>query len=154
MERDEVLEQLRDLAQLDVDAIGAYESAIGRISAAHVREKLVQFRGDHERHVRDLNAAIGGLGGKPIERKPDVSGFLIKGMTAVTSMMGDQAALTAMRGNEELTNRSYQKALQAGLLPDVRQLVERNFADEQRHLAWIKQALDQRLWEHEAAARP
>ena len=42
---------------------------------------------------------------------PDRKGFVIKGFTAVTSMMGDEAALKAMQSNEDLTTSTYAKAL-------------------------------------------
>ena len=76
---------------------------------------------------------------------------MIEGFTKVASR-GDRSALQAMRGNEELTNRSYEAALKEKLPADVRALLEKNLADERRHLAWIKDALDRKLWEHERHA--
>ena len=50
--------RLHSLAQLDADAVGAYDVAIARIGPALVRERLNSFRADHLRHVQDLNTLI------------------------------------------------------------------------------------------------
>jgi uncharacterized protein (TIGR02284 family) len=142
--------ELNDLIHLDVDAIRAYEHAIKACEHEVVASRLREFKGDHERHVRDLSECVRRLGGEPAS-KPDVKGFFIEGFTAVTSL-GTHSALMAMRGNELLTTSTYKAALEKGDLPaDARQIVERNYSDEQRHLNWIKQALDQRIWEQESA---
>lgn len=145
-----MIDRLNDLIALDRDAVGAYEAAIERIKTESIRARLRAFQADHERHIRDLSDVVVRFGGKARER-PDLKGFAIKGFTAVTSMMGDQAALQAMRGNEVLTNRTYKAALEAPWPDDVRGLIERNFNDEQRHLAAIEKDLRDHAWESEAA---
>ncbi|WP_437579947.1 PA2169 family four-helix-bundle protein [Sorangium sp. So ce887] len=147
MARD-VIEVLNDLIQLDRDAIAAYDQAIEACEHAHTREMLARFRDDHGRHVVDLSAHVASLGGIPAQTR-DLKGKLIEGFTAITSM-GDQSALFAMRGNEELTNRQYQAALDETLTTEARVIVERNYGDEQRHLAWIKDALSRKVWEQAA----
>jgi uncharacterized protein (TIGR02284 family) len=145
--------ELNDLIHLDVDAIRAYEHAIRACEHEVVSSRLREFKGDHERHVRDLTECVRKLGGKPPEPKPDMKGFLIEGFTAITSL-GTRSALMAMRGNEQLTTAKYKAALEKKDLPaEAQQIVERNYSDEQRHLNWIKQALDQRIWEQEGAGR-
>jgi uncharacterized protein (TIGR02284 family) len=142
--------ELNDLIHLDIDAIRAYEHAIRACDHEVVASKLREFKGDHERHVRDLSDCVRRLGGEPAN-KPDVKGFFIAGFTAVTSM-GTHSALMAMRGNEQLTTSTYKAALEKKDLPaEARQIVERNYQDEQRHLNWIRQALEQRIWEQEGA---
>jgi rubrerythrin len=148
----EQVKKLRDLAQLDVDAIGLYEAAMERISIPFVREKLAEFRIDHVRHVQDLNQEIEKMGGQPVSNTPDLKGIVLRGFTAVTSMMGTQAALLAMIGNEELTNLSYESALKLTWPPEQRLLIEKNYSDEKRHLAWLKEASKQKVWEREAGA--
>lgn len=130
---------LKRLVQLDVDAIGAYEAAIARVEEGEVKQKLSSFRVDHVRHVQDLGELLVRLGEEVPEQKPDLKGALLKGFTAVTSAMGIEAALLAMIGNEELTNRAYDEALAVSWEPGERQIVEKNREDERRHLAWIKE---------------
>src|SRR3712207_265084 len=73
------VEKLRSLAQLDVDAVGAYDAAIARVKEPLVRERLNEFRVDHVRHVQDLNAFIRRFGGEPVELRPDFKGAAMKG---------------------------------------------------------------------------
>ncbi|WP_437290475.1 PA2169 family four-helix-bundle protein [Sorangium sp. So ce406] len=147
MARD-VIEVLNDLIQLDRDAIASYDQAIEACERAPIRGMLARFRDDHARHVVDLSAHVASLGGAPAQTR-DLKGKIIEGFTAITSM-GDQSALLAMRGNEELTNRQYAAALNEGLTTEARAIVERNYDDEKRHLAWIKDALSRKVWEQAA----
>ncbi|HEX8439388.1 ferritin-like domain-containing protein [Archangium sp.] len=146
MDLNRMIQRLNDLIALDYDAVGAYEAAITRVDVESLRMSLRAFQQDHVRHIQDLSRVVTMLGGTPTQ-KPDLKGFLLKGFTAVTSMMGNEAALQAMRGNEVLTNRTYQMALSEDWSDEARRIIERNFSDEQRHLAFIEGALRNRIWE-------
>jgi uncharacterized protein (TIGR02284 family) len=150
MDQNQMLDRLNELIALDHDAVGAYEAAIERIDVELLRSRLREFQDDHKRHIQELSGVVRGLGGKPRE-KPDVKGFMLKGFTAITSMMGNEAALKAMQGNEKLTNRTYEQALKESWPEDVRGIIERNFRDEQRHLAFIEESLRMRSWEQPGA---
>jgi uncharacterized protein (TIGR02284 family) len=138
--------KLNDLIMLDYDAIKAYQSAIDRIEVGSIRSELESFRKDHERHVQVLSHEVRKLGGTPASRR-DLKGPFIQGFTAIMAMMGIEEALRAMKTNEQLTTRSYANALKEVLPDDCRRVVEANFADEQRHLAYIEAALRDRIWE-------
>jgi len=135
-----MIDSLNDLIALDYDAVHAYESAITRISDASIQNRLREFQGDHEQHIRDLSGYVASYGKEP-RKKPDTKGFFIQAFTAITSMMGDKAALTAMKSNEELTNRTYDKALQHEWPGPVRRIIEKNRDDERRHLAYVEEQL-------------
>lgn len=147
------IERLNDLIALDIDAVNAYESAVERVDVPYIAERLREFQQDHERHVRELSDVVRRMGGEP-RRKPDVKGFLLKGFTTITSMMGTEAALKAMQGNETLTNRTYSEALREDWPADVRTIIARNHADEQRHLRFIEQCLQERAWEQAPTVQP
>ncbi len=146
MEQKKMIERLNDLIALDHDAVGAYEAAINRLDVEFLRMRLREFQDDHRRHIQELSRVVQEMGGTP-RQKPDAKGFLLKGFTAITSMMGNEAAIKAMQGNEKLTNHTYEKALREDWPDDVREIIQRNFRDEQRHLAFIEDALRNRLWE-------
>ena len=55
---DKQIEELNELIRFDFDAIGAYNSAINDIKEMQIRDPLIQFRGDHERHVQNLSAIV------------------------------------------------------------------------------------------------
>lgn len=138
--------KLRGLARLDVDAIGTYDAAIAKVGSEEVRLKLSEFRLDHVRHVQDLNALLVKLGGEQVAMAPDPKGVVLKTMTSLGSMLGTEAALVSMMGNEGLTNLTYELALKAEWSDEERAVIEKNRGDERLHLAWIKDALVQRVW--------
>lgn len=145
-----IVNKLNSLIKLDVDAVHAYDQAIEACEILTVKDTLTEFRNDHERHIHDLSEQVRTLGGTP-EVHRDLKGFVIEGFTALMSR-GDHSALLAMRGNEELTNRVYKAALEMeDLTPEARTVIERNYADEQRHVSWINSQLSARVWERKAA---
>ena len=72
----------------------------------------------------------------------DLKGVLIEGLTALRSVTGTLGALKAMRTNETVTNRAYEKALEQTLPLVVREVVRQNLQDERRHLAGIRTHID------------
>lgn len=141
MDIDEALENLGDLLKLDVDAARAYDEAIEKIDEQDIRMQLGEYRDDHHRHVSELTTIISSLGGEPPEPDQDMKGKLIEGMTSLRSSMGTDSALKAMRMNEQMTNRTYEKALDWELPMEAREFIRRGREDERRHLAYIEQAL-------------
>jgi hypothetical protein len=61
--------------------------------------------------------------------------------------MGPEGALKAMETNEKLTNSTYSKAVTWDTPRDIKMVLEKNYRDEQSHLAFIKDALSRRVWE-------
>jgi uncharacterized protein (TIGR02284 family) len=144
---------INELIRLDIDAAGAYRSAIEACEVRGIRRNLTEFLRDHMRHIRDLSQILRADGGKPATKR-DVKGVFLKGFTSVMSQ-GDRSALLAMNGNERLTNAMYKSALEDGAYTrEARQVIQANYADERRHLAWIQKALKERLWEQEERAEP
>ncbi len=147
------IKAVQDLIHLDMDAIRAYEQAIKACEHQNVAEQLRAFQSDHQRHVRELSEELRKLGEQP-DVRTDVKGFFIEKFTAVTSI-GTRSALMAMRGNELLTTSKYKAALDLQDLPEsTKACIRGNFADEQRHLDWIKMALDQKIWEQARPTQP
>jgi rubrerythrin len=152
MDKDKVLSQLKSLVHLDIDAVRAYTSAIDHIDLSDVKEKLVLFRTDHERHIADLSALIREYGEEPPKQTPDLMGYFIHGFTAIRSMTGTEGALKAMKSNEELSNKKYAAALELDLPSEVRDVVELNRDDERRHLEYVEKCIDSKVWEQKKAA--
>ncbi len=151
--QDKIIEELNEVLQIDIDAVGAYTSAINSCDNSEIKLNLGQFRADHERHITDLKALIQRMGGKPVE-KPDVKGMLQRGFTKVAGLVGEESTLRAMLQNEKTTNNVYAKHVQKSFPPDILDVLRRNYADEQRHYSWIDNALRTRLWEHAPTPTP
>ena len=134
----DIVKALNDLVQLDFDASKTYEQAIDHCDDELVKSDLRSFMQDHVRHIADLTAAIVDLGGQPIEPKRDVKGVVLESMTRLRAVTGTSGALKAMRMNEKLTNRSYDKAAELSVPPRIREILLANLDDERRHLAAIE----------------
>lgn len=144
-----LIDRLNSLLMLDHDAVGAYQAAIDRIKSPICKGRLLDFLVDHRRHIAALRECLVRYEG-PIKDRAGVKGVLLKGITALQSMAGDEMALMAMQTNEKLTNKEYADALRDKTVPeDVREVIERNYADEVRHLAWIVEAIANRTWEED-----
>lgn len=147
MNREDLIDELSSLMKVDYDAIQAYNQAIDEIDVPSIRNQLVQFRDDHERHIDNLSALLHAMDAEPPERLSGIKTFFIEGFTAIRSMTGIEGALKAMESNEKTTNKSYAQALEKDLPADIRTQVQENYEDEERHLQYISQALSGKIWE-------
>lgn len=147
MDTKNAIDKLNKLIQLDIDAAEAYKQALKNIDNKEVFDTINQFCLDHERHIVELTQAIRNLGGTAIERSQDMKGFLIEGFTAIRSATGTEGALKAMKMNEKLTNYQYNEAVGFDFPVEIKSLIQKNYADEQRHLAYIENALATKPWE-------
>lgn len=138
----DVIQTLNELIQLDFDATKIYDQALEHVDDPIVREDLELFRADHERHIVELTRAVEELGGEVEEVSRDIKGVLLEGMTKLRSATGTLGALRAMRMNEKLTNRSYDKAAGKELPAEALDIVTRGLEDERRHLAAIEAHID------------
>ncbi|HEX7118358.1 MAG TPA: ferritin-like domain-containing protein [Longimicrobiales bacterium] len=135
--------ELNDLLQLDHDAVQAYTIAIDNIEAETLRSTLLEFRGDHERHITDLTRLIREHGGMPIELSHIPTGAFKLAVQKVGAMDGDKGILLAFKANERQVRDKYRRAAgTAGHPPDVAEVLRRNASDEERHYEWAAQALD------------
>lgn len=146
MDSKEIAKQLSTLVQLDIDAVHAYNEAIEKVDRPAIKEHLIRYRDDHDRHIADLSAEIRRLGETPPDYSPDFKGFFIQGFTSLRSITGTQGALKAMYTNEKLTNKKYDEATEWNLPPDIKHIVALAFEDERRHIEYIEQALEQKLY--------
>jgi len=143
---EKVIEELGELIRYDRDAVGSYDEAINDVKEPAVRDPLIEFRADHERHIANLSGIVRQLHGQPPE-KPDLKGVVRKVMTKAAGLGGVELTLKAMRSNEEVLNKTYAHHLALDFPDDIKDVIRRNYEDEQRHLAWVESALRNRIWE-------
>lgn len=137
----DVNKKLHDLIELDYDAIAAYKAAIDGIEDASYKAKLIEFMGDHERHVTEFSGVIRKQGGTPPD-SGDFKQILTAGKVKIADIVGsDNAILKAMKANEEQTNSKYESMVEEKFPAPVQKLLEKGLADERRHRAWIESAL-------------
>lgn len=143
MDKKKTIDTLKDLAQLDIDAVEAYKQALDKIEDKEIHQQISSFKKDHEKHITALNQKITELGGEKVEKSQDLKGYLIEGFTALRSITGTEGALKAMRGNEKMTNEKYREAFEMDFDENVRELIRKHYSDEVRHLEYILATLKQ-----------
>jgi rubrerythrin len=129
---------IENLLLLEHDAIAAYDTTIERLDDHRLKTQVMEFRQDHERHIQELGTIATRIGAN----RPtggDAKEMLTTGKVALASLMGDKAILHAMRTNEEDTVTAYDRARKHADVPsDIRPIMERGYADEVRHRAWME----------------
>ncbi|OGW37942.1 MAG: hypothetical protein A2010_13170 [Nitrospirae bacterium GWD2_57_9] len=150
MDNKEVADRLKSICQLDIDAIHAYIKANDHIEQMDIKSNISKFQSDHARHVKDLSDMIRSYGGEPPEFSKDFKGFLLQAFASIRGITGTEGALKALRGGEKMTNSSYHDAVSQDFPPMVMVLLRRNYDDEQRHISYIDQCLNTRVWEKAA----
>lgn len=139
---EDFVRMLKNLIELDFDAVEAYQAAIARLEDRSSRETLADFMNDHLRHTRDLSEVVHQMGGVP-PKGGDFKRVLTKGKVVIGNIIGDRGVLMAMKSNEDDTNAAYERVVKrTDLSPDLLDLLQRNLADERRHRAWIVDRLD------------
>jgi uncharacterized protein (TIGR02284 family) len=134
---------LNRLIQLHYDAIDACKAAIARVEDPIARQQLGRTLEDHREHVDELAVVVRNLGGEPAgpgDRRP-----LRLRRTAADDPGGEgaHALLETLRRNEEGARAAYEDAAsQPGVPLDVLAALERNLADEHKHLAWVARRLE------------
>jgi uncharacterized protein (TIGR02284 family) len=135
------IDTLKNLIELDFDAVAAYEAAVSRLEDAAIKDQLGEFMSDHQRHIQQLSAIVRELGELPPTDK-DLKAVLTQGKVVIGNLTGDKGILQAMKSNEDDTNRAYEQALRrTDILPRAEGLLKQNLADERRHRSWIEERL-------------
>ena len=153
LSHDKIVEELNELIRFDYDAVGAYDTAIAGINELQVRDPLIEFRADHERHIIELSAIVRRLGAEPVD-KPDLKGFARKAMTKVAELGGTEMILKAMHSNERMLVKAYMHHQSLDFPIEIAHVIHKNFLDEERHFAWVESALQSRIWETGASPMP
>jgi len=142
---------LTALAQMDLEAAEAYQIGADCMPDAAVARTLLEFRGDHLRHVQDLEEIIVEIGGEALDRSY-AEASVFASLANAAGALGPTAALLAMISNEKLTNSTYEAILRLDWDEDAREVLARNYSDEQRHLRWLEENRDRFLAEEQPIA--
>lgn len=126
---------------LEHDAIAAYTATIERLESTAHKTKVTEFRGDHERHLRELQDMARACGAK-IPAEGDMKQILTTGKVKLANLMGgDSAVLKAMASNENDTIQAYKQASENSVVPaEHRAVFQRGLEDERRHQAYMESA--------------
>ena len=138
---EETLAELNDLLQLDHDAIEAYTIAIDQLQEMKLKQALLAFRADHERHVVALTQLIRGMSGTPAQGPHMTTGALKSVVQQMAGLGGTREILLAFKANERQVLDKYRRAAARALTPAIDEVLDANLADEERHYQWVVDAL-------------
>jgi len=134
---------LENFILLEHDAIAAYDTVIERLETPEYKQKIAEFKSDHERHMADLRA-LAQKHGADVPIEGDMKGMLTTGKVKLADMMGgDGAILRAMATNESDTVSAYDKGCHNDCIPaEDRALFTKALEDERRHKEWMERTAE------------
>jgi rubrerythrin len=137
----QLVAQLNDLLQLDHDALQAYDTAIGLLQARQYKDRITEFRGDHERHVQELTTLVKTYGGVPVQLPHLPTGVFKLAVQGAAAAGGDKALLLAFKANERGSRDRYRKAADESNPPEIAGFLRTAADDESRHYGWVMDTL-------------
>lgn len=136
-------EALKELVELEYDAIEAYEAAINRLENQDYKDNLISFKEDHTRHISELSTLLKAHNIDPPTKASLVKQWLVKGKVIIGNLAGDLQILEAMRSNELDTNTAYERMNEhENMWINARGPLSQGLNDEQRHKKWLESILD------------
>lgn len=140
-QQDNIIDAIKSLMELDLDAIEAYEAAVNRLENGAYKAAMKEFKSDHERHVQELKQYLEN-NNEEAPTQADIKSLLTQGKVAIASLISDNAILKAMQSNEEDTNTAYERTFNRRDVSDeLFDILKRGLEDEQRHYRWIDNTL-------------
>ncbi len=131
-------EMLKDLVELDFDAIEAYKAAIDRLTNDDFKSQLTEFKKQHERHVVEINRILVTHGEETV-KGPSGKQWVVKGEVLLGKALGnDKGILKAMAYVEEDTNKAYETINQYKLWDDAVEILQQGLKDEREHKRWLE----------------
>lgn len=132
---------LNELLHLEHDALAAYDTALERLEDGPWKDKIREFRTDHEHHALELARLIEVAGGTAV-KGTDARAVLTRGKVVMAKVRGARGILEAVRSNEDQSQARYQKAVKPGLPEEVKVFLQKSLDDECRHRDWIAAELE------------
>jgi rubrerythrin len=144
MEYNEVLERLRDLIRIDIDAIHAYGMFLPHLEDPSNREKITRFRRDHEMHVMELTSMITSI---EEESAPaftaEFRGFTNADFRSPEEGSSFEEALRIMLDNERILAAQYKEVVAIHEMPpEFHMVIDRYHKQELKHLAYLEELLE------------
>jgi rubrerythrin len=135
------IKALQELVELEYIASETYEAAINRLESKAYRDKLTDFKTEHQRHIDELSDFLR-------DRKEDVPNgptgkqIMTIGKVAIANLFGDKAILDAMKDAEDDTNTAYERLNKhKEKIKECDKILKNAWEDERRHREWIQETI-------------
>jgi len=126
---DELIDTLNDLIETCRDGEEGFKTCAEDISDTQLRQTFITRSAGCAAAAKELQALVVSHGGSP-DKKSSLSGTLHRRWVDIKSaIMGkdDAAILAECERGEDVAKKSYSRALEKNLPPDVRAVVERQY---------------------------
>lgn len=135
MDTEDTIDTLNDLIEISKDGEYGFRASAEYMRSPETKQLLLRRADECRQAVADLQAQVLRLGGKPKD-SGSVTGAAHRGWVAVKGTLSgysDKAILEETERGEDSALEGYRSALEKGLTPDVRMLVERQFEGVKRN---------------------
>jgi rubrerythrin len=140
----EFVDAFYELCELNYDAVEAYQTAIEKLDDNDYRNKLTEFKNDHDHHLRDICQILKRHNVKAPESS-SAKRLLTQGKVVLANLLGDETILRAMLSNEIDTNTAYERLNnRADKWDDAKEILACGLEDGKKHKAWLETILKKR----------
>lgn len=137
------VDAVKDLIELDYDAIEAYDAAINKLENKAYKEMLIDFKWDQNRHIDELSSILTHHGEEPPSGPSIVKQWLVKGKLFLGTLQGDKSILKAILSNKEDTNLAYLRMTKRDdKWIDIADTLDRGLIDEQSHKKLLENTIN------------
>ncbi len=124
---------IKELLELEYDALEAYKSAINRLKSENYKLTFEEYQKDHEYHITEISNYLSKYL-QDIPKTPSAKQWLTKGKVVLANLMGDTEIIKAMISNESDTNKAYENVLQRqDKWLEIEPFLKAAYSDEKRH---------------------
>lgn len=142
--QNDFISALKNLLELEYEALETYVAAIDRIENEQYKEGLSQAKSDHERHIKELSTFFKNKGEKA-PHGPSGMQVLSIGKVALASLIGDKAILQAMVQAENDTNTAYERMNEhKNKMAELDSILKQGLADERKNREWLKKTIEEK----------
>jgi uncharacterized protein (TIGR02284 family) len=124
---------LNDLIETLKDGQKGFETAAGDVKDARVKSVFEEFAQQRSRFAGELQAEVSRMGGEP-EKAGSTTAAMHRGWINLKSALGggEKSILSEAERGEDVAVKTYEKALNGDLAPDVAGVVRRQYGEVKR----------------------
>src|SRR5438132_2253535 len=131
------VDTLNSLLRGELSATETYQQALTKLEGTQGYDELKRIHREHREAANTLRQEVHQLGGKP-DQGSGAWGAFAKAIEGAATLLGNKAALKALKEGEEHGLKEYQAALATDDLPDVcREGLKRLVAQTRNHISGL-----------------
>jgi bacterioferritin (cytochrome b1) len=139
------IDAMKELLELEYDALEAYKVAVSKIGKEECKKKLHAFLKDHENHITKLKEYLIKYATE-IPAGPSSKQWLTKGKVYLGNLIGDRKIIEAMLSNEHDMSVAYENVTQrTDKWSEIISFLDKAYEDEKKHKIGLETILNKFL---------